>query len=196
VPAHDPTDPGDTTALNVQRLRRVAWATFALALGVFLIRGADRPKNPRLIPADGVVPSRTVPGFGEVGFKVGGPARSTSLTARTRCALLAATTAQQQRGLMNRHDLGGYEGMIFRFDSPTTVGFYMKDTVIPLSIAWFNPAGAFLRSTTMPPCPTKIVTCPIYFANAPYSVAIEVRAGLLPQLGIGPGSTITVGGPC
>jgi uncharacterized membrane protein (UPF0127 family) len=200
MPTGDPTTATDTKDRDpdakVKQLRRCAFAILALSLGVLVIRGADRPKNPKLVPPGGVIPSRTVPGFGEVGFKVAGPALATALTSRTRCALLASTTVQQQRGLMNRHDLGGYDGMIFRFDSPTTVGFYMKDTLIPLSIAWFNRTGQFLNGTTMVPCPKKTVTCPSYFADAPYSVAIEVRAGGLPELGIGPGSTITANGPC
>jgi uncharacterized membrane protein (UPF0127 family) len=110
--------------------------------------------------------------------------------------MLATTDAQRGEGLMHRHDLGGYQGMIFEFPAPTTSGFYMKDTVIPLSIAWFDDTGRYVDSTTMPPCPKDSATCPVYDAARPYVLAIEVAAGRLPALGIGPGSAISVGGPC
>ena len=97
---------------------------------------------------------------------------------------------------MDRRDLGGYQAMIFEFSDGTTTGFYMKDTLIPLSIAWFDQSGRYVSSTTMAPCPKDSGPCPDYFADAPYSVAIEVAAGRLHSLGIGPGSTITVGGRC
>jgi hypothetical protein len=110
-------------------LRRAALASVpvvAIALGVLLIRGTNRPAH-RPKP----VPSRTVPGFNEVSFRVTGPMAGPAAATPTRCALLAATDSQQHRGLMNRHDLGGYDAMIFQFGRPTTVPFYMKDTLIP-----------------------------------------------------------------
>jgi uncharacterized membrane protein (UPF0127 family) len=171
-------------------------AVIVLALGVFLVQGANRPRRPELLPAGAAIPARGVAGFGEVGFRVENPFIPAALAGRTRCALLAATTSQRSEGLMHRRDLAGYDGMVFEFDGPTTDGFYMKDTVIPLSIAWFSQGGRFVSSTTMPPCPKSTASCPVYSAAAPYSVAIEVAAGRLPGLGIGPGSAITVGGPC
>jgi hypothetical protein len=180
----------------IHRASQLAWLIFALAVAVFLIRGADRPRRPRLIPNGAAIPARAVAGFDEVGFKVAGPAVPASLVARTRCALLAKTAAQQSQGLMNRRDLAGYDGMIFQFGQGTTVQFYMKDTLIPLSIAWFDATGRFLNQTDMPPCPKSTLRCPTYSATAPYTVAIEVSQGGLTPLGLGPGSTITVGGPC
>ena len=171
-------------------------AAIVLAFGVFLVDGANRPPRPQLLPAGAIAPARGVKGFGEVGFVVGSPFLPAALAGRTRCALLASTAAQRSQGLMNRRDLAGYQGMVFEFDGPTTGGFYMKDTVIPLSIAWFDQAGRFVSSTTMLPCPKAVASCPVFFAAAPYTLAIEVGAGHLSGLGIGPGSTITVGGPC
>lgn len=149
-----------------------------LGVAVFVVRGADRTAPPRLV--------RNVPGFSQIAFRVG--------SSPPRCALLALTTEQQNRGLMNRHDLGGYDGMIFQFPQPTTTQFYMKDTLIPLSIAWFDASGHFVSSTDMAPCVTA--TCPLFSAAAPYTTAIEVAQGRLGQLGIGAGSSISVGGGC
>jgi uncharacterized protein len=189
-------DPTRRAATHRDWVRRAAWLVFVLALTTFLLRGADRPRDPRLLPAGSSIPSRRVPGFSEIGFVVGRLPPVPTAGRHTFCALLATTAAQQQKGLMNRRDLAGYDGMVFRFDRPTTVSFYMKDTLIPLSIAWFDSGGRYLNALSMAPCPKSAVTCRLYRADAPYTVAIEVRAGGLPQLGIGPGSTITVGGPC
>ena len=96
---------------------------------------------------------------------------------------------------MNRRDLGGYQGMIFQFPQPGRVPFYMKETLIPLSIAWFDSSGRFVSAAEMMPCPAG-EGCPLYYPVAAASTAIEVQRGRLAALGIGPGTTISVGGPC
>jgi hypothetical protein len=128
-----------------------------------------------------------VPGFGEVSFKVG--------TGPNLCALLARTAAQQARGLMARTDLAGHVGMLFVFPTDTQQTFYMRNTPMPLSIAWFDSGGRFVSATDMTPCADR-PDCPNYAAAAAYRYALEVPRGGLPGLGIGSGSTITVGGGC
>ena len=113
----------------------------------------------------------------------------------SRCALLAQSALQQEQGLMNQSNLRGYDGMLFVFPADTTVSFYMKDTPLPLSIAWFDTAGRFVSSTDMEPCLDK-PDCPTYSAAAPYRYALEVPKGGLGALSIGDGSVISVGGPC
>jgi hypothetical protein len=130
-------------------------------------------------------------GFQQIGFAV---RSATGVTVR-HCGLLALTTAQQNQGLMNRTDLAGYDGMLFQWLDPTTTQFYMKDTPISLSIAWFDENGHFVSATDMAPC-GAVATCPLYSASAPYVVALEVPKGQLGPLGVGAGSTISVGGAC
>lgn len=96
---------------------------------------------------------------------------------------------------MNRTDLAGYDGMLFQFGQPTTVEFYMKNTLIPLSIAWFDASGHFVSSTDMTPCRTQD-NCQLYAAVSAYTDALEVSEGGLGRLGIGTGSSLTVGGGC
>ncbi len=112
-----------------------------------------------------------------------------------RCALLAETGAQQSLGLMNRTDIGGYDGMLFTFASDTTGSFYMKDTPLPLSIAFFDASGLFVSTTDMAPCIHQS-SCPTYAAARPYRWALEVPEGALPRLAIGPGTRLVAGGPC
>jgi uncharacterized membrane protein (UPF0127 family) len=118
-------------------------------------------------------------------------------SSRQLCVLLADTPDRQETGLMGVTSLQGYDGMLFRFDAPTSVAFYMFHTLIPLSIAWFDDHGGYVSSTDMAPC-TKSNggDCPLYRAAAPYRDALEVSEGALEGFGIRPGSRITVGGPC
>jgi len=167
-------------------VRWVVGLVVVAGLLTFLLVGANRPADPHLLPS---LSRPQVPGFDEIAYRID------KTTANQRCALLAATTAQQQQGLMNRTDLAGHDGMLFRFNADTRVGFYMQDTPIPLSIAWFDSHGNFVSSTDMEPCLDK-VDCPNYYAAGPYRFALEVGKGDLGDLGVGPGSHLTVGGAC
>lgn len=179
------------------RSRGLRWALAGLvvvAAIAFLVRGANWPANPSLRPADGQVSlARTHFGdFAEIAFHIeGGAAQATAI----RCALLAETTAQQELGLMNRTDVGGYDGMIFRFASDTTVSFYMKDTPLPLSIAFFDGDGRFVSTADMAPCIHQS-SCPLFNATRSYRYALEVPQGALPRLAVGPGTRLVSGGPC
>jgi hypothetical protein len=112
------------------------------------------------------------------------------------CLLVAATDEQRQRGLMEVTDLGGYQGMVFVWDRDTQGGFWMRNTPTPLSIAWFDEDGRFVSTTDMAPCSATADDCPTYPPSGPYRFAVEVFEGDLEALGVGPGSRLTLGGPC
>jgi uncharacterized membrane protein (UPF0127 family) len=107
------------------------------------------------------------------------------------CLWAALTFEQQERGLMGVTDLSGADGMIFRFGSPTTINFWMRDTPTPLSIAFFAADGTFVSAADMTPCLTgPDEDCARYPADAPYTDAVEVAKGTLPDLLIGAGSRL------
>jgi uncharacterized membrane protein (UPF0127 family) len=178
------------------RLSRLRWVAVALVVAgalAFILRGANGPANPSLKPATGQSLQRVHFGdFGEIAFHIDGGAAQASAI---RCALLADTVAQQELGLMNRTDIGGYDGMLFRFPTDTTVSFYMKDTPLPLSIAFFDSAGQFVSTADMAPCVDR-PSCPLFNAARAYHFALEVPQGALPRLGIGPGTRLVTAGPC
>ena len=90
-------------------------------------------------------------------------------------------------------DLGAADGMVFVYDAARTNQFWMRDTPMPLDIAWFDDAGGFVSSATMTPCLTgPDADCARYGAAAAYTAAIEVPAGGLAELGIGPGSVLAL----
>jgi len=184
--------------------RYLAWAivvVFVLGLLSFLAKGANGPADPYLkpatptaVPSTVAVPSAVstptrapVPGYGQIAFHVGSRPK--------QCAILASTPQQQARGLMQRTDLAGYSGMLFVFPTDTAETFYMRNTPLPLSIAWFDSAGKWVSQTDMAPCPDR-ANCPTYGAASPYRYALEVPQGGLSGLGIGPGTAISVGGGC
>lgn len=127
--------------------------------------------------------------FREVSYRI-------STTAALRCALLAESALERATGLMNRTDLAGHDGMLFVFEEDTTGGFWMKDTPLPLSIAWFDSEGRFVSSADMEPCLGRGSDCPNYSAARAYRYALEVPQGGLAPLGIRPGAVLSVGGPC
>jgi uncharacterized protein len=111
------------------------------------------------------------------------------------CLWLAATGDQRALGLMYVTDLGGPDGMIFDYDSPTTAAFWMKNTLMPLSIAFFDQAGAYLDAFDMAPCTAD--PCPSYPTPANFVDAIEVPQGMLDELAMAPGSVLSVSDlPC
>lgn len=186
-------DPGAAgPATFVKRARQAIEVVLVLGVGGFLIDGANRPANPYLLPAAGAT--------GQIGMSPAGAATLSVSSAGGHsdrvCVLRALTAPQQEKGLMGMRTLGRYAGMAFVFDHPTTQSFYMKDTLIPLSIAWFGADGRFISSTDMPVCPPAAEVCPTYGAGAPYLLALEVPQGGLGALRVGPGATAQLGASC
>jgi hypothetical protein len=172
----------------------VVMALFAANIVAFLILGGNRPAKPRLNPPAGQLGDAGLGGFKDASLTVEA-GRGLSSPRGPLCVLVASTQAQQNQGLMGQTSLHGFAGMAFTFTAPSTDLFYMKDTIIPLSIAWFDASGSFVSSLDMPPCPPDAV-CPTYGAGRPYQLALEVSTGRLGSLGIGPGSSAHLGGPC
>ena len=134
--------------------------------------------------------AKPLPGFGEVEVEV------TKVDGQvvSWCLLLAETPAQTSRGLMEvtDPDLGGYRGMLFRFDSSREGGFYMRNTPQPLMIAYLDEGGAPVTIVRMEPC-GDVDGCPTYPPTAPYrwTVEVPVAAGGVAALGIEPGAVLT-----
>ena len=172
------------------RVKLLKWAITVLVvmqLGACVAKGANNPDDPRPVEA-------RIPGFGEIAFTMtdgaGGLPTTTEL-----CALLAATQEQRARGLMTVTDMQGYSAMVFRFPSDTAGAFYMRNTPMPLSIAWFRADGTFVSAADMAPCEDRD-GCPTYAPGGPYRYAVEVPQGQLGQVGITTTSVLSLGGGC
>lgn len=182
---------------SLRWLRLLLWAVFLLGVGACVSRGADEPADPVVVTPSSDAGGSTSAPDGDPSFvDAFGTVRAMITTLDGEpidfCLLLADTGERRQRGLMEvtDPDLGGFDGMLFRFDAADDVGFWMRNTPMPLSIAYFAADGALLTTADMEPCPDD-PSCPTYPAGGPVLWAIEVPQGQLPGLGITPGSTLT-----
>ena len=68
---------------------------------------------------------------------------------------VAKTELDREHGLMYRRELGANDGMIFVFDHPEDASFWMKNTVLPLSIAFLDDKKVILNIDEMAPYDEK-----------------------------------------
>jgi hypothetical protein len=94
---------------------------------------------------------------------------------------VADDSGERAHGLMGVDDLGSLAGMLFVYESDSEGGFWMKDTIIPLDIAFFAADGALVSLQTMEPCQTD--PCPLYYPGGSYRFVLETPAGDLDGLG-------------
>ncbi|MGI9665936.1 MAG: DUF192 domain-containing protein [Acidimicrobiia bacterium] len=90
---------------------------------------------------------------------------------------IADSPSLRAQGLKNVDDLEDLDGMLFYWRHEAAGAFWMKDTLIPLDIVWFNEDGTYADRATMVPCDTD--PCPTYSpAGGPdYRFAIESEVG-------------------
>jgi uncharacterized protein len=88
---------------------------------------------------------------------------------------VANTAQEQEKGLMGVETLPADEGMAFVFDGPTDSTFWMKDTLVPLSIAFVDDSRRVIGMRDMRVCNED--PCPSYGVDQPYVLAIEANLG-------------------
>lgn len=97
---------------------------------------------------------------------------------------------ERARGLMNRTELPQDTGMLFVFPESAMRSFWMKNTLIPLEIFYFDGNGEFVSWTTMQPCEKE--PCPTYDSASLAKYALEVSPGFRAKNGIGVGWNIDI----
>ena len=95
---------------------------------------------------------------------------------------------ERDRGLMGVEQLPRDQGMAFVWDEPVTTTFWMKDTLVPLSIAFWDTDGRIIDILDMEPCTGD--PCPTYRPDAPYVGAVEANAGWFAEHGVGVGDHV------
>jgi uncharacterized protein len=103
---------------------------------------------------------------------------------------IADTTEERARGLMGRESLPDDAGMLFVFSQPNAGGFWMKDTLIPLSIAFVRSDGRIVRILDMEPC--RRDPCPVYDPGVTYVRALEVNRGAFKRWGVEEGDKLEI----
>jgi len=98
---------------------------------------------------------------------------------------VARTTDEQARGLMHRKSLPENQGMLFPYESDRKLSFWMKDTEIPLSIAFLAADGTIKEIYDMKPFSLKTVS-----SRQSVRFALEVNQGLFERLRIAIGDRV------
>lgn len=109
-------------------------------------------------------------------------------TEATLYVRIADTPETRRRGLMGVERLPDDEGMAFVFDEPVTSTFWMKDTPLPLSIAFVGGDGRIVSIRDMEPCPGD--PCPRFGADGPFTLAIEANRGWFEEHGVEVGNVV------
>jgi uncharacterized membrane protein (UPF0127 family) len=101
---------------------------------------------------------------------------------------IAETDEAKSRGLMGVEEMDPDTGMVFLQDQPARISFWMKDTLIPLSIAFWGPDRRIATILDMDPCRTN--TCPTYDPEIEWVGALEVNQGFFDEHGIEEGASV------
>ena len=147
----------------------------------FFLPRFDRHSLPRVLAA-ALLLAASLAAFAEA------PLRTTVLHVGTHALKVevAADDAQRERGLMFRKSLPREEGMLFVFDDPGYYAMWMKNTLIPLSVAFVDRHGVILNIADMEPR-----TLDTHLAAGPALYAIETNKGWFAAHRIQAGDKVT-----
>ncbi len=98
---------------------------------------------------------------------------------------VASTPEERRRGLMSRPSLAPDAGMLFVFPEDSGSAFWMKDTLIPLSIAFISADGRVIDIQDMRPLDETL-----HYSPEPYRYAIEANQGWFEAHGVQAGDSV------
>lgn len=126
-------------------------------------------------------------GMGVAGARAAGelPTVALSINGHKIIAEVAATPEQRATGLMHRFSLKPDHGMVFVFERAEAMGFWMKNTFIPLSIAFIGTDGRILNVDDMAPQDEST-----HRSKGAALFALEMRKGWFAERGIAAGDTV------
>jgi uncharacterized protein len=101
---------------------------------------------------------------------------------------VADDDVERSIGLMNREHLDPDAGMVFLWEEPQRTTFWMKDTFIALSIAFWDDQGRIVAILDMDPCEAN--PCPSYDPGVEFEGALEVNQGFFEEHSVGIGDRV------
>jgi hypothetical protein len=115
------------------------------------------------------------------------PLPTVKLTAGIHVITAEAATTTQSRtiGLMHRERLGPNSGMLFVFEDKAQQCFWMRNTIVPLTIAFIEDDGTILQLTDMAP-KSEASHC----SQRPVRYALEMEQGWFGKRGMAPGARV------
>lgn len=137
-------------------------------------------------PSAEATPAATAPAVHPVsGLKIIPVTATTAKGKHTFRAEVAASAAEQQRGLMFRTEMGPDEAMIFPRNPPGPASFWMSNTPLPLDIIYIGPDRKVINIAGGVPYSLEALP-----AAGPTAAVLELNAGRAAELGIVPGTRI------
>ena len=103
---------------------------------------------------------------------------------------VARTESHKAMGLMYRTTLADNRGMLFLFEPPQNVNFWMKNVRIPLDMIFVGDGKVKAIAASVPPC--NITPCPTYGSQTAVNQVIELRGGRATELGLKVGETVKI----
>src|SRR5215217_3547961 len=166
----------------------VAVLAWALASAAGLVVGDGDDDDPTMADAPAVT---TAPGGAArtVAYRLE-PAGGRPVTVRLE---VAADPAARARGLMGRTEVPEGTGMVFLYPRDVAEAYWMKNTLVPLSIAFVAADGRVVSVAAMTPCTAD--PCPSYPPAGPYRYAVELPAGAFEAAGVGAGDKVVATDP-
>lgn len=101
-------------------------------------------------------------------------------------AEVAISDEERARGLMYREKMGTNEGMVFRFPEARKVCMWMKNTLLPLSVAFLDEDGRIINIEDMQP-----QTLDAHCGSKPARYALEMNQGWFKQRNVKPGAIVS-----
>jgi len=106
---------------------------------------------------------------------------------------LALDEASRTRGLMFRQDMPADQGMLFVHERQQILAYWMKNTLIPLDILYFdNTLRLVSQQRDVPPCSAGNA-CPAYPSSQPARYVLELNAGQAAHLNVQNGTELILG---
>ena len=116
-----------------------------------------------------------------------------TLKGQTFLVELADDNNSRAMGLMFREKLADDAGMLFIFPDVFRRAFWMKNTLIPLDILYFDEDRILVSiSENTPPCKNTTTRCPNYPSSKPAKYVLEINAGLSRKYGFQPGDELNI----
>jgi uncharacterized membrane protein (UPF0127 family) len=143
--------------------------------------GLDRRNLARVLAGIAIF-AAALPAFAEVTFKTS----RVKVGSHALKVEVAASDPERTEGLMHRTRLGKEDGMLFVFDEPGYHSMWMKNTLIPLSVAFIDSGGRILNILDMEP-----QTLDSHMAAGPALYAIETNKGWFDGKKIKAGDKVT-----
>jgi uncharacterized membrane protein (UPF0127 family) len=105
---------------------------------------------------------------------------------------IANTEASREQGLMFRVRMDPGRGMLFIHDRQEPLAYWMKNTLIPLDILFFDSKRRLVsQMRNVPPC-TLGDACPAYPSDAPALYVLELNAGQAEKIGLHTGAKLRI----